>query len=272
MNNVLTDAIPNQLFHYTDGSGLLGILQTSTLWASDAELMNDSEELRFGANLFLDLIDKRIKANGSSEEIEQLRDEVRIQFLDRTSPNLNPEYFFYLVSFCRKSDLLSMWRGYGADGGFCLEFDKSLLLKSVGSNEQLEADMRAVKYGHDAVKLLEDALDSFLQNGTKDARSFVWDLTRIFAEVKDSAFQEEQECRLIIRAPACFGPKPDIRATNKHLLTYRILNFSRDAIRSVTVGPGTYQAQSVLALKRRQVPDPSGRHQLNIHTSSVPAR
>lgn len=272
MNASFDHPTPNQLFHYTDGSGLLGILESSTLWASDAELMNDSAELLFGAKLFLELLEKRLSIVESSIELERLRAEVQSQFLDRTSPNLNPEFFFYLVSFCHTSDLLSMWRGYSASGGFCIEFDKSILLESIRCNEHLEVDLLAVRYGQDAVVILERELDEFLTQTHTDTRSFVWNLTKIFAGVKDEAFQEEQEYRLIARAPACYGPRPEIRVGSRHLLNYRELSFTREAIRSVTVGPGPYQLQSVLALKRRQIPNPADRFHPQILASSIPLR
>lgn len=272
MKTSLDHPTPTQLFHYTDAAGLLGILESSQLWASDAELMNDSAELLFGAKLFLELLEKRLSLVESRIELESLRAEVQSQFLDRTSPNLNPEFFFYLVSFCRTSDLLSMWRGYGSSGGFCIEFEKSILLESIRCNEHLEIDLLPVRYGHDAVEILERELDEFLTHSNTDIRSFVWNLTRIFAGVKDVAFQEEQEYRLIARAPACYGPRPEIRVGSRHLLNYRALSFTRDAVRTVTVGPGPYQLQSVLALKRRQIPDPSDRFHPQILTSSVPLR
>jgi hypothetical protein len=39
------------LYHYTTFSGLLGIVKSRTLWASDIRYMNDSAELRHTANL-----------------------------------------------------------------------------------------------------------------------------------------------------------------------------------------------------------------------------
>jgi hypothetical protein len=36
------------LDHYTSTSGLLGVVTTKTLWATDASFLNDAPEMRFG--------------------------------------------------------------------------------------------------------------------------------------------------------------------------------------------------------------------------------
>ena len=39
---------PSVLYHYTSPAGLKGILETSSLWAADADFLNDAQELQFG--------------------------------------------------------------------------------------------------------------------------------------------------------------------------------------------------------------------------------
>src|SRR5579859_4516351 len=40
--------VPPVLYHYTNSTGLKGILGTSSLWATDADFLNDAQELQFG--------------------------------------------------------------------------------------------------------------------------------------------------------------------------------------------------------------------------------
>ena len=42
---------PSTLFHYTTATGLLGILGSSTLWASDVRFLNDSQEAIYAQDL-----------------------------------------------------------------------------------------------------------------------------------------------------------------------------------------------------------------------------
>src|SRR5262245_35461511 len=51
--------IPHELFHYTDTSGLIGILGgKGELWATDTRCLNDTGELKLG----LELLDQAIQA------------------------------------------------------------------------------------------------------------------------------------------------------------------------------------------------------------------
>jgi hypothetical protein len=45
---------PKILYHYTTAIGLMGIVQSQTLWAPNAEFLNDARELRFGRPQVLD--------------------------------------------------------------------------------------------------------------------------------------------------------------------------------------------------------------------------
>src|SRR5688572_19128424 len=46
-----TDARPERLYHFTDCSGLLGVFENKTLWASLATSLNDPSEVRYGLDL-----------------------------------------------------------------------------------------------------------------------------------------------------------------------------------------------------------------------------
>src|SRR5437660_10589388 len=42
---------PRILYHYTDAAGLLGLLKTNRLWATNRRFMNDPTETEYAANL-----------------------------------------------------------------------------------------------------------------------------------------------------------------------------------------------------------------------------
>ncbi len=43
-----TSSEPDHLYHYTDARGLIGIVTQAVLWATDAEFLNDAQELKYG--------------------------------------------------------------------------------------------------------------------------------------------------------------------------------------------------------------------------------
>src|SRR5258706_2326348 len=112
------DAKPD-LFHYTDASGLLGILRSCSLWTTHCQSLNDSSEMHYAIKQACDLLDCLVK-KGPEEKGRFLlgaRD-----LLDKAfeGEGLAP----YIVSFCDLGNLLSQWREYGDRGsGFSIGFD-----------------------------------------------------------------------------------------------------------------------------------------------------
>jgi hypothetical protein len=52
-------APPETLHHYTTAAGLIGILRSKSLWASDCRFLNDRSELVYGHNLVKDYLVKQ---------------------------------------------------------------------------------------------------------------------------------------------------------------------------------------------------------------------
>jgi hypothetical protein len=56
------------LYHYTTPDGLIGIVETQTLWATDVFYLNDSEEFALGIQKACDYMEE-CKENAGSETI-----------------------------------------------------------------------------------------------------------------------------------------------------------------------------------------------------------
>src|SRR4030043_709504 len=57
---------PPLIYHYTDGTGLRGILESGKLWFTDIFSLNDPTELRHGLNSAIEIL-KQLKNNKSQE-------------------------------------------------------------------------------------------------------------------------------------------------------------------------------------------------------------
>jgi hypothetical protein len=144
----------SSVFHYTDAGGLLGILSTQSLFATDYRYLNDSTEGREVRNLILPIFEKDVaeltqrlvEKNWLEKEFydeygrrgHQLQAENIYTSISQAADNISP---FFVLSFCRHDEdseffrhgLLSQWRGYAESGGFAVEFDEAkldILLKS----------------------------------------------------------------------------------------------------------------------------------------------
>lgn len=107
---------PETIFHYTTAAGLLGIVQSNRLWASDVLYMNDSTEVEYGRQLIIEI------AGAVAGEAKCPMAQTLCKSIDTV---LYPVGMmgggFYAACFCEEGDLLSQWHGYsGGVGGYFL--------------------------------------------------------------------------------------------------------------------------------------------------------
>ncbi len=116
---------PERLWHYTDGAGAKGIIQSRTLWAGHLGYMNDTSEVNHTMN------ESRLVATRLIDELPEHAGALKRWINDLTdSPPKSWAPNIFAVSFSEQRDLLSQWRGYatGTGGAFCLGFPAKLLL------------------------------------------------------------------------------------------------------------------------------------------------
>lgn len=151
------------LYHYTTWEGLLGILNTNSLWATHYRFLNDfSEIILFKEKLItllypyvLDAYVKLIKDKPHVEKDLYRRGGPEQNAMHDTEVIVNASYDatgeeIYILSFCgehsnpyvNKNGLLSQWRGYGPDGGFSLVFNTEKF------EEILSTETKRYEYGH----------------------------------------------------------------------------------------------------------------------------
>jgi len=103
-------ASPTDLFHYTTGLGLMGILDTKKIWATHYRYVNDFAEFDYGREIALKVI--REMRTGINHIFVELMLDRMLQFVQAESAVVN----YYVACFCGKDDLLSQWRGYASSG------------------------------------------------------------------------------------------------------------------------------------------------------------
>ncbi|GAA0224182.1 DUF2971 domain-containing protein [Marinomonas primoryensis] len=120
-STLLTSIGIPMLYHYTSLEGLLGILNSQSIWASHCEFLNDSSEFHHALSF----------AKNHSAKI-YMGDDYLSAFgwgMRHALERMNKQDI-YVSSFSEKPDLLSQWRGYCPQGaGICIGFDKKLIEK-----------------------------------------------------------------------------------------------------------------------------------------------
>lgn len=110
------------LCHYTDLTGLTGIIRSGEFWATNLAFLNDKSELLHG----LDCADKALKLMPSPVYFDEWDQDVTAAIEQLKQQAIDD---IFTVSFCRNADLLSQWRGYsGKAQGVSLIFDQQLLM------------------------------------------------------------------------------------------------------------------------------------------------
>lgn len=202
-----SDIPRERLYHYTNFTGLLGIVGARALWASDIRYMNDSAELKHTADLIRSEITRRI---GSGHP----RPDLLNHFLDWVTHRITNGHMLFAASFRSNGNLLSQWRGYSRLGkGVSIGFNPEYILRCASSQsfqigkciyDSRQQD-RLIRQVIDAVEALAREHDRLKACPTGEGdrcyqdifQLIESDLLRIAAILKHPSFREEEEWRII---------------------------------------------------------------------------
>ena len=172
------DSREDALFHYTTGTGLLGILSNSEIWGTAYYCANDQSELRTGMGVLTPIF--RSKTHDMIKEADPRVNIFRSRGIDIRdyadrfeqiilSRALNI-FCVYITCFCKPSSkedflhgLLSQWRGYGVDGGYALQFSRAKLNNFI---ERANKDKGLNYYLQDVYYTPENPLKDEIDNYT----------------------------------------------------------------------------------------------------------
>lgn len=285
----------NTLFHYTTGAGLLGILGSGRLWCTAPNCTNDESEMT-SVNATLTKIFSDVLYNLRDKEDERLNvfygrgvdpEEAKYDehytslIISSIFSHMNP----YLACFCTPADeesarhgLLSQWRGYGADGGYAIQFDREKLgeliveqnkktqsnfhLSDVSYDEksQYYANLLALKPEFETAFLahLDFLISHFLSlepySPLKDFSSEALSaLLDGLVNIKNRHFREEREVRLSLGLIASDG---DLLPTKYYVRDGLIVPYVEsfnvlDCIKAIVVGPAPRQDVRVYSVINR---------------------
>ena len=196
------------VYHYTDLNALNGILASQDLWLTNSQFSNNSEEIDHGQSVVEKAIARRLEAKqlsgGEKTFLEKVAEQLQ-QKIDRGA---------YVCCFCFKDDLLSQWRGYGANGT-----GVSLALATGAFQFIAGPDMPLDRFGlvylwrvfYNEVKqqqIVDECLGYAWEHadGSLDEKAgLATTAIRFFVPTfKNKDFEEEQEARLVfLPAPGC---------------------------------------------------------------------
>jgi hypothetical protein len=241
------------LYHYTDLSGLIGVVEKHDLWLTHSRYSNDDEEMTHGLSVVKGVMEAAVK--------DGTYDSTYLTELTRLTSE--PEGV-YICCFCEKDNLLSQWRGYGANGaGVSLQFAAKQFADVAGpDNSHGLLRFWKVFYGQPTQKqIVETAISNYAPalNPGKTVAELARqaaDAIRFFIPTfKNSDFAEENEWRLLFTPAPNATVKPHFRVGRSMLMPYYSLReligvgLPTLPIQKVTVGPGAHKRINAASVK-----------------------
>lgn len=236
--------VKDELFHYTDLVGFESIVSNHDLWLTHLRYSNDEEEMNHGQRIVNDVIADELKLGPAAD---------KVAFLEDVKGKLAQQVDVYICCFCLQGDLLSQWRGYGANGsGVSLGIDPKEFEWLTGPDSPPGGLLRVWKVFYDENgqrDIIKGLLDfGASQPGTPEERTAntAAAIQFFMPTFKNQSFHAEEECRMIFTPSAGFKLKPEFRVRRGMLVPYFSLKDLRSLlsnvpdqlpIRSVRLGP-----------------------------------
>jgi hypothetical protein len=236
---------PRLLFHYTSASGLIGIFDTKSIWATRIQYLNDFSEFKHAQELTIEAIRSHIKLNDLSKK--HFICMAVGEYISRLDP------YLYISCFSEEQDLLSQWRSYCPPNlGYSLSFETSTLIElATAQNYILKPCLYDIDIQKDIINsYVNTLLDDFIQRMPEqhDATQFTQENMNPYVSMfldfapyfKNPAFQEEREWRLVTKMPPNESDTK-LRVGKSCLIPYKQfhlpLNTSTHPIYNIIVGP-----------------------------------
>lgn len=249
--------LPDTLYHYTSGDGLLGVVGGDTLRFSDSKFMNDGSEMAWGRHV----LRERLRARFSNAaEIQQMFWQTVLNLVENSGET------FRHVIFCmsRDGNLLNQWRDYGKDVvPYSIGIDTKYLLSNPPG--PFRATVTTLIYNvqdqsnavDDVISRVSSDMDKHWDEGEQSLSHYAefatYELNWLVCMFKNPAFEPEQEVRLQLTHYSLIqehGVKPKFRTSMLGVVPFYEWkpDNGRLAITTIMVGPSPHAHASHAAL------------------------
>ena len=254
---LIATPVPPLIYHYTNDSGLRGILESGQLWFTNIFNLNDPTEIYHGMGHALDIL--KHEASGGPKEAKLFSE----MFAHSLTGSVERSAHYFVCCFSKTDQDLGQWRAYADDGrGYAIGFDAKLLEKAFaktgapGANlhstfpvtyddthlrkihEQLVTETIPVISAPRGMGLDAAVVSEFLQKLSVNLGTWCFYVSLFF---KHEAYRNEEEYRFLQIYPVDRAvPGLKIRSLPFSLVKYREFDWKRvaaESIKEVMVGP-----------------------------------
>jgi hypothetical protein len=197
------------LWHYTNGSSLIAIIESMSIFSTHLSCLNDTTELRYASNLFQQALLTKRASITSVSTTSALLDGALEYF--KENPDFPAQAIVpqFVSCFSEERDDLSQWRAYGGgENGYAIGFRAADLWgcrDAVLVRISYDTALHSALARKSVEAMVEFFLDAVKRYGPADLVNFgkeflqAWDqaITMLAPLVKDPGFAKERECRIV---------------------------------------------------------------------------
>jgi Protein of unknown function (DUF2971) len=279
---VVSDSrLPGILHHYTGRAGLVGIIESRTLWATHIRYLNDESEVRYSRELLERLAEQLRSEYGDDWAGGVVCNIAALLAKASTSPDT------FVASLCDDGDNLGQWRGYGAQGGgFAIGFNRERLRQVAQAQDYQLVRLMYLLSEQEAQleKALRDAVEIVGQWGDplkappalEQLLSLGLGFTFATLSIKNPYFRDEKEWRLVhMVVPGLSDGREKTRTDGGLATPYEEVELADHAtgetpIIEVVIGPMARSEPSVAEVRR--LLDQNGMDEVEVRESIGPLR
>jgi hypothetical protein len=221
----------NLLYHYTDITGLKGIIENNEFWLTRREFMNDAFEEAYAREILKTAYHNVYKNNNSADEMYE---KYMIRFFE-FSKN-------YIFSFSIESDSIHQWSYYSNNDGYSIGIKQDDLLTEV---RKVKKDWKVGSVIYDKKKQIEyltqliQMIQSVEDDKSKDNFRYINEIENfmayLFCMFKQKNHACENEYRIVLDD---MFDETKYRIRNGLFLPYLIIKFAGNIpIKNITIGP-----------------------------------
>jgi hypothetical protein len=252
------------VWHYTSGPGLISIIETGTIYATQVSCLNDATEIRYAASKLREALLTMMPVMGEEDSAAKFVKQY-VELLDDTDTTPNNMHLPYFVCcFSASEDDLSQWRSYGGgENGYAIGIKvrdlfgaSNSLVVRVDYNRDKHVKL-AIQAAEATVRFYKEGLEAAIPNWDEVFLA-IWDvsLTQLAPALKDPGFELEKEVRVIHQLQQL--ELPDLRVLQRKTMMSRHLPMRfpaggpvyrpRIPIHRVMVGPSRHKAISAVSV------------------------
>ena len=248
------------IWHYTSSAGLLGMIESGAVRATQVAGVNDSTETVYATRLYRAAITRLKEAHAGDELAEGFLQAVLDDTAESSEMPGHADSKFFIACFTELEDSVRHWQTYGAGDGYAIGFQARGLVVDANTvairvNYDTELHRRIVDEA--ASLTLEYYREGLVGDRVEDPEKWgkeffaAWDqaIYRLAPIAKDEAFSHELEYRIVHELQSY--DMPFVRYQQKGSLLRRYIELKANGwhglrvprlpIRKVMVGPGPHK-------------------------------